>query len=142
MHAARRARSGLALQDFLQAFRTYHGVVWRVLMEIVEEHELSGRATLEAARPVMDYIDLAATRWRGYRGPATAAGRGDRLPRLPGLRGRPASGSAAAAARRRGRPMPSVGSSRSPVDRDEDELALRARASALAGPHRAPRWRR
>ena len=62
VHAARRARSGLALQDFLQAFRTYHGVVWRVLMEIVEEHALSGRATLEAARPVMDYIDLAATR--------------------------------------------------------------------------------
>ena len=31
-------------------------------MEIVEDHELSGRVTLEAARPVMDYIDLAATR--------------------------------------------------------------------------------
>ena len=31
------------------------------LMEIVEEYALSGRATLEAARPVMDYIDLAAT---------------------------------------------------------------------------------
>ncbi len=59
VHAARRARTGFALQDFLQAFRTCHGVVWRVL---VEEHELSGRATLEAARPVMDYIDLAATR--------------------------------------------------------------------------------
>lgn len=142
VHAARRARSGLALPDFLQAFRTYHGVLWRVLMEIVEEHELSGRATLEAARPVMDYIDLATTRaGEAYvEAQQLLLAEGDRVRRdlLDDLLAGREPGSAArlAAARAAGLEpgTPCVVVVALPVDRDEDELALRARASALAGP--------
>ena len=140
VHAARRARSGLALPDFLQAFRTYHGVLWRVLMEIVEEHTLSGRATLEAARPVMDYIDLAATRaGEAYvEAQQLLLAEGDRVRRdlLDDLlAGRaPGSGARMAAARAAGLEGRCVLVVALPLERDEDELAIRARASALAAP--------
>jgi hypothetical protein len=45
VHVARRARGGISLPQFLEAFRVYHGVVWRSLTELVDEQELSGRAT-------------------------------------------------------------------------------------------------
>src|SRR4051812_14148084 len=32
-HAARRAREGIPLADFLAAFRTYHTIVWRAVVE-------------------------------------------------------------------------------------------------------------
>ena len=141
-HAARRARSGFALPDFLQAFRAYHGALWRVLTEIVEENGLSGRATLEAARPVMDYIDLAATRaGEAYvEAQQLLLAEGDRVRRdlLDDLlAGRP-PGSAARLAAARAAGLESgarcVLVVALPVDRDEDEFAIRARASALAAP--------
>lgn len=140
VHAARRARIGLPLPDFLQAFRTYHGVVWHVLMALVDEYELSGRATLEAARPVMNYIDLAATRaGTAYvEAQQLLLAEGDRVRRdlLDDLlAGRP-PGSAArrAAARAAGLKDRCVLVVALPLDRDEDELAIRARASSLAAP--------
>jgi hypothetical protein len=142
VHAARRARNGIPLPDFLQAFRTYHAVVWSALMEIVEEHGLSGRATLEAARPVMDYIDLAATRaGEAYvDAQQLLLAEGDRVRRdlLDNLlAGRPPGSAARVAAARAagieaGKRLVLVVAL--PVDRDEDEFAIRARAAALAAP--------
>src|SRR5215210_872344 len=32
-HAARRARQGIALPDFLEAFRSYHSIVWDAVLD-------------------------------------------------------------------------------------------------------------
>ena len=154
--ARRPARAhGLPLPDFLQAFRAYHRVLWRVLMEIVEEHGLSGRATLEAARPVMDYIDLAATArarptWRPSSccSPrATACAATCSTTCSPAARRAPPRGLAAARAAGLERaPLPARGAL--PVDRDDDEfaiarpraaLAARSRRRVAAARRRAPR---
>ncbi len=141
-HAARRARNGLPLPEFLRAFRTYHAVVWRVLMEIVETHGLSGRSTLEAARPLMDYIDLAATQaGEAYvEAQQLLLAEGDRVRRdlLDDLlAGRPPGSAARVAAARTAGLEPQarcVLIAALPADRDADELKLRAHASALAAP--------
>jgi sugar diacid utilization regulator len=60
-HAAMRARRGIALVDFLEAFRTYHNVFWDAVVDASQEsHEAAGEA-LDAARTAIRYIDLATT---------------------------------------------------------------------------------
>jgi PucR C-terminal helix-turn-helix domain/GGDEF-like domain len=61
-HAARRARGGIALADFLEAFRSYHGIVWDAVLDTSRESRRAADQALAAARTVIGYVDLAATR--------------------------------------------------------------------------------
>jgi hypothetical protein len=60
-HAALRARRGIALGDFLEAFRTYHNVVWDAVLGASRDSREAAGAALEAARTVIRHIDLATT---------------------------------------------------------------------------------
>jgi hypothetical protein len=60
-HAALRARRGVTLADFLQAFRAYHSVVWDAVVEASARKREDASAAMEAARTVMVHIDLATT---------------------------------------------------------------------------------
>jgi sugar diacid utilization regulator len=60
-HAALRARRGIALQDFLEAFRIYHNVIWDAVLEAAEENDGTRDQALAATRAVIRHIDLAAT---------------------------------------------------------------------------------
>src|SRR5215207_7379527 len=60
-HAAMRARRGIALADFLEAFRSYHNVVWDAVVEASQESREAAGEALEAARTVIRHIDLATT---------------------------------------------------------------------------------
>lgn len=60
-HAAMRARRGISLSDFLEAFRSYHNVVWDAVQEASQgSHDAAGGA-MEAARAVIRHIDFATT---------------------------------------------------------------------------------
>jgi hypothetical protein len=59
--AAHRARRGIALQDFLEAFRIYHNVIWDAVLEAAEENDGTREQALAATRTVIRHIDLAAT---------------------------------------------------------------------------------
>jgi hypothetical protein len=59
--AALRARRGISLVDFLEAFRSYHDVVWDSMVDAARESGVAGDEMLEAARTVIRYIDLATT---------------------------------------------------------------------------------
>jgi hypothetical protein len=61
-HAARRARGAIALADFLEAFRSYHGILWDAVLDTSREGPEAARQALAAARTVIGYVDLAATR--------------------------------------------------------------------------------
>jgi PucR C-terminal helix-turn-helix domain/GGDEF-like domain len=60
-HAALRARRGVSLADFLQAFRIGHRVIWDAILELAAEDDEARAAALVAARSVMEFIDLAST---------------------------------------------------------------------------------
>jgi sugar diacid utilization regulator len=60
-HAALRARRGVALADFLAAFRCYHHVVWEAVRETARETGAPPEEALDAAGAVLAYVDLAAT---------------------------------------------------------------------------------
>jgi PucR-like helix-turn-helix protein/diguanylate cyclase with GGDEF domain len=60
-HAARRARRGVALADFLEAFRCYHNVVWDAMSEAARGGSVSTEEALATAGAVLRYVDLAAT---------------------------------------------------------------------------------
>jgi PucR C-terminal helix-turn-helix domain/GGDEF-like domain len=60
-HAAMRARRGIALHDFLEAFRSYHNVVWNAVMDASQEGRDPASDALEVARTVIRHIDLATT---------------------------------------------------------------------------------
>ena len=60
-HAAMRARRGIALADFLEAFRCYHNVVWDAVLDAAREGGEARDEALAAARTVMHHIDLATT---------------------------------------------------------------------------------
>ena len=47
-HAARRARRGIALADFLEAFRSYHDIVWDAVLDASRESRR--RPTRRSAR--------------------------------------------------------------------------------------------
>jgi hypothetical protein len=61
-HAARRARGGVALADFLEAFRSYHGILWDAVVDTSRESRRAADQALAAARTVIGYVDSAATR--------------------------------------------------------------------------------
>jgi sugar diacid utilization regulator len=61
-HAARRARQGIALPDFLEAFRSYHNIVWDAVLDASRESRTATDQALAATRTVIGYVDLAATR--------------------------------------------------------------------------------
>ena len=60
-HATLRARRGVALEDFLHAYRIGHRVVWQAVMEWAREDQARRDAALDATEPVMDFIDHAST---------------------------------------------------------------------------------
>ena len=139
-HAALRARRGVPLADFLQAFRIGHRVIWDAIVEFAAEDEQAAAAALDAARLVMEFIDLASTH------AAQAYLEAQQLPLAEGdrvrrdlledlLAGRePAPGPRLTAARAAG--LESRGRcvviAAVPVSPADDDLALRSAASALA----------
>ena len=60
-HAALRARRGISLSDFLEAFRTYHNVVWDAVLDASRGSDEAAEQALAAARTVIRHIDLATT---------------------------------------------------------------------------------
>ena len=60
-HAALRARRGVPLPDFLQAFRIGHRVIWDAIVELAGEDDETRASGLVAARLVMEFIDHAST---------------------------------------------------------------------------------
>ena len=60
-HAALRARRGIALADFLEAFRSYHNVVWDAVVDASQDSREAAGEALEAARTVIRHIDLATS---------------------------------------------------------------------------------
>jgi sugar diacid utilization regulator len=60
-HAAMRARRGIALPDFLEAFRSYHNVVWDAVLDASGDSRRAAGEALDAARTVIRHIDLATT---------------------------------------------------------------------------------
>jgi hypothetical protein len=60
-HAAMRARRGIALPDFLEAFRSYHNVVWDAVLDAAHDGREAAGEALAAARTVIRHIDLATT---------------------------------------------------------------------------------
>lgn len=140
-HAALRARRGISLADFIEAFRSYHNVVWDAVLDASQAGDDAADQALTAARTVIRHIDLATTE-------ASAAyleaqqllvadgdrSRRDLLEDL--LAGRPpATAAGLAAARATGL----VGEARCmviaavPTVAPEDEAALRPAATTLAG---------
>jgi sugar diacid utilization regulator len=61
-HAARRARQGIALADFLEAFRRYHTIVWDAVLDASRKSRTAADQALAATRTVIGYVDLATTR--------------------------------------------------------------------------------
>jgi PucR C-terminal helix-turn-helix domain/GGDEF-like domain len=60
-HATLRARRGVALEDFLHAYRIGHRVVWQAVMKWAREEQSRRDAALDATERVMDFIDHAST---------------------------------------------------------------------------------
>jgi hypothetical protein len=61
-HAARRARGGIPLADFLEAFRSYHNILWDAVLETSERSRKAADQALMATRTVIGYVDSATTR--------------------------------------------------------------------------------
>jgi PucR C-terminal helix-turn-helix domain/GGDEF-like domain len=139
-HAALRARRGVALADFLHAFRIGHHVLWGAIADLAEEDDEARAEALPAARLVMEFIDLASTHAAQTYLDAQQLllAEGDRVRRdllEDLLAGRePPPGPRMAAARAAGLDpngrcllLAAV-----PVSSPDDELALRSAASTLA----------
>src|SRR6476620_9892557 len=60
-HAALRARRGVALADFLEAFRCYHNVVWDAMSDAARDAGTPADEALATAGSLLRYVDLAAT---------------------------------------------------------------------------------
>lgn len=140
-HAALRARRGISLADFLEAFRSYHSVAWDAVLDASQANREAADQALEAARTVISYIDLATTA-------ASAAyleaqqlllANGDRVRRdlLEDLLDARPPGTAAGLAAARAAGLD--GSARCvlvsalPMVAPDDEAVLRSAANALAG---------
>jgi sugar diacid utilization regulator len=59
--ATRRARAGLKLEDYLNAFRVGGQVLWEAVMTEAGESPAGHEAALTIATPLMNYTDLAST---------------------------------------------------------------------------------
>src|SRR4051812_25894138 len=64
-HAARRARQGIPLADFLEAFRSYHNIVWDAVLDFSRQSRTVADQALAATRTVIGYVDRATTRASG-----------------------------------------------------------------------------
>lgn len=139
-HAARRARHGVSLADFLHAFRIGHRVIWEAILRLADQHPDVRSGALTAAGLVMEFIDLASTHAAQTYLDAQQLllAEGDRVRRdllEDLLAGRePLPGPRLAAARASGLATGGrcVLIAAVPVNRLEDDLALRSAASALA----------
>jgi len=60
-HAAFRARRGIALEDFLAAFRCYHGIVWNAMVDAARDARAPADDALAIAGEMLRYVDLATT---------------------------------------------------------------------------------
>jgi PucR C-terminal helix-turn-helix domain/GGDEF-like domain len=139
-HAALRARRGVPLADFLHAFRIGHRVIWDAIQGFADLDDEAKDAALEAARLVMEFIDLASTHAaQAYlEAQQLLLAEGDRVRRdlledllagrepIPG----PRLGAARAAGLESGGRCLLIAAV--PVSPADDELALRSAASALA----------
>jgi hypothetical protein len=139
-HAALRARRGVPLADFLQAFRIGHRVIWDAIVRLADDDLEARAAALDAARLVMEFIDHASTHAaQAYlEAQQLLLAEGDRVRRdllEDLLAGRtPAPGPRLAAARAAGLDSGSrcLLIAAVPVLPADDELGLRSAASALA----------
>ena len=139
-HAARRARHGVPLADFLQAFRIGHRVIWEAILALAAEDRAVRDEALGAAGLVMEFIDHASTHAAETYLDAQQLllAEGDRVRRdllEDLLEGRePPPGPRLAAARSTGLAptRACVVIAAVPVTPLEDEYALRSAASALA----------
>ncbi|HEU4979351.1 MAG TPA: helix-turn-helix domain-containing protein [Solirubrobacteraceae bacterium] len=59
--AMRRARSGLALEDYIVAFRVGHSVLWDAVVEAAGETSAGHEAALSLATPLMRYDNFASS---------------------------------------------------------------------------------
>src|SRR4051794_17036795 len=59
--AMRRARSGFALEDYINAFRVGQQVFWEAVVESAGTSALGREAALTLAMPLMRYVDVAST---------------------------------------------------------------------------------
>ena len=59
--AMRRARAGLALEDYINAFRIGQQVFWDMVLECASETAAGREAALTLATPLMRYCDVAQT---------------------------------------------------------------------------------
>jgi hypothetical protein len=140
-HAALRARRGISLADFLEAFRSYHNVVWDAVLDASRADSKAADQALAAARTVIRHIDLATTEASGayLEAQQLLVADGDRARRdllEDLLAGRPvATAAGVAAARAAGL----EGEARCvliaavPTVAPEDEAVLRPAATTLAG---------
>jgi sugar diacid utilization regulator len=60
-HAALRARSGIALHDFLAAFRCYHAIVWDAMVDAARDAGVPRDDALATAGAVLRYVDVATS---------------------------------------------------------------------------------
>jgi sugar diacid utilization regulator len=58
--ASRRARAGLALADYLSAFRVGRRVLWEAVVDCAADTPVGHEATLSLVMPLMRYTDLAS----------------------------------------------------------------------------------
>ena len=141
-HAALRARRGVALADFLHAFRIGHHVLWSAIVELADVDTEARAEALQSARLVMEFIDLASTHAAQtyLEAQQLLLAEGDRVRRdlLEDLLGgrAPAPGPRLSAARAAGLnrdpPTGCVLLTAVPTCPPDDELALRSAASTLA----------
>lgn len=140
-HAALRARRGISLADFLEAFRSYHNVFWDAVLEVSRSDEEAAEQALGAARTVIRHIDLATTEASAayLEAQQLLVADGDRARRdllEDLLAGRPpatAAGLAAARAAGLEGDARCVLIAAVPTQAPEDEAVLRPAASTLAG---------
>lgn len=59
--AMRRARAGLALEHYINAFRVGEKVLWDAIVERAGEHPFGHEAALTLAAPLMRYVDFVTT---------------------------------------------------------------------------------
>jgi hypothetical protein len=59
--ATRRARAGLALEDYVSAYRVGQQFLWNAMVELAGDTAAGREAALGLAMPLMRYIDSAAT---------------------------------------------------------------------------------
>jgi sugar diacid utilization regulator len=59
--AAMGARRGISLSDFLEAFRSYHTIVWDAVLEASAGSAAAADQALAATRTILAYVELATT---------------------------------------------------------------------------------